>query len=385
MPYRRSSLSLLLVVPVALAIAPGCGGGTKSGQNAAITLPRLYPPVREMTPSALVADATYAATTGALTARTAPLTSALDAAGGAPGGTGSPPGGAGAMAGSIDLATVVQERLYMPGPTEILRILSEIDGRTAGLDTDSGRHPCLTGAPVPLTYALPGGQSFTVQLQCLQAFGDGSGWIAFGFDTALQAPATGQGGADGSGAGGSSGPVHVGDVTADAGAFYLIEGQPSGMGGAYRLDRATNSVEGWLTVADKIATSNSQVVMHLSTDHPNGLLELTFAGSGVGFCGAHLKTNASNLFIEGKTNGAPAPGTPLPANGQFCDADRSGCFALADLATDLGGDSPACAPVAASSFTLSPTLDASSDATANVTPASVWSYFGTTPGGIPAF
>jgi len=82
MPSRRSSLSLLLIVPAALAIAPGCGG--KSGQSGAIPLPRLYPPVREMTPSALVADATYAST-GALTART----SGLDAAGGA-GGT-SPP------------------------------------------------------------------------------------------------------------------------------------------------------------------------------------------------------------------------------------------------------------------------------------------------------
>lgn len=75
----------------------------------------------------------------------------------------------------------------------------------------------------------------------------------------------------------------------------------------------------------------------------------------------------------------------MPANGQYCDADRGGCFALADLTTDLGGDSPACAPVSASSFTISPALDASSDASANVTPSAVWSYFGTTPGGVPAF
>ena len=368
------------VVAAVLAIAAGCGGGSRQG--VAIMLPRLYPPVREATPSALVADAAYAVTSRALAAGTGSRASGLDAAGGA---TSPPsPGGPGAMAGAANLATAVQDRLYMPGPTEILRILSEIDGRTAGLDADTGRHPCLTSTPVPLTYALPGGRSFTVQLQCLQAFGDGSGWIAFGFDTALAVPA-GQGGADGSGAGGASPPVGVGDVAAAAGAFYLVEGQPSGMGGAYRLDRASNSVEGWITVADRIAISNSQVIMHLATDHPNGLLELTFAGSGVGFCGAHLKTNATNLFIEGKTNGAAPPGTALPPGGQYCDADRSGCFALTDLGADLGGDASACLPLSAPTFTISPTLDASSDDSANVTPSSIWSYFGTTPGGIPAF
>lgn len=383
MSSRRSSVSFLLAIPAALAIAPSCG--SKSG--ASIALPRLYPPIREMTPTALVTDPTYAATGVAVMAKKSGLESAGggsatsgpdgSGAGGMSGST--QPGGAGAMAGAIDLAVAVQERLYTPGPTEILRIVSELDGRTAGLDTDPGSHPCLTSAPVPLTYALPGGQAFTVQLQCLQSFRDGSGWVAFGFDTALQTPA-----ADTGGAGGAS-TVHVGDVTADAGAFYLVEGQPNGMGGAYRLDRTTSSVEGWISVGDKTVQSGSQVIMHLVTDHPNGLLELTFAGSGVGFCAAHLKTNPSNLFIEGKTNGAPAPGTPLPPNGQYCDADRSGCFALADLATDLGADDAACAPLSASTFTISPPLDASSDASANVTPSTVWTYFGNIPTGVPAF
>jgi hypothetical protein len=115
------------------------------------------------------------------------------------------------------------------------------------------------------------------------------------------------------------------------------------------------------------------------------VLELTFAGSGVGFCGAHLKTDPTNLFIEGKTNGALPPGTSLPANGQYCDAERTGCFALTNLTTNLGGDNAACAALSPSSFGISTTLDASSDPEANVTPATVWSYFGTVPSGVPAF
>jgi hypothetical protein len=138
-------------------------------------------------------------------------------------------------------------------------------------------------------------------------------------------------------------------------------------------------------VADQVAQSGSQVIVHLLTDHPNGLLELTFGGSGVGFCAAHLKTNPSNLFIQGKTNGAAPPGTPVPANGQYCDADRTGCFALANLTADLGGDDPACASLSPSSFAITSTLDASSDPGANVVPSALWSYFGSVPVGVPAF
>src|SRR5581483_2387146 len=93
--------------------------------------------------------------------------------------------GMGPAAMAPTLAAIVQERLYRPSPTELLRILHELDDRVGTLDPRPARHACLTEAPVAQTFALPGGQSFTVNLQCLQTFGDGTGWVAFGFARAL--------------------------------------------------------------------------------------------------------------------------------------------------------------------------------------------------------
>jgi hypothetical protein len=326
-----------------------------------MTLPRLYPPVRTATPTALIADPAYAAPTPDVK-RSALRIDEL---------------------GSVDLASAVQERIYSPGPTELLRIVSDLDGRTMGVDANPASHPCLTSAPTTETFTFPSGQTFTVKLQCLQRFGDGSGWIAFGFDEAAALPAD-AGAADGSDGGvADAGATPVNDASSELGAFYLVEGQDRGMGGAYRLDRATSHVEGWIAVADSAAPGNSQVLMHLLAG--GGSLELAFGGSAVGFCTAHLKTDSAHIFIEGKTN-APAPaGTTASADAQSCDASRAGCFAADALDADLGADDPACAALAPSSFAITTELEASADPGANVTPSSLSSYFNRVPTGLPAY
>src|SRR5204863_1088492 len=125
---------------------------------------------------------------------------------------------------------------------------------------------------------------------------------------------------------------------------YLIEGQEGGNGSAYHIDRHGN-VEGWIAVAERDIPGNSQVIMHLRTDKTAGTLELALAGSAVGFCAAHLKTNPEFLFVSGKTNAPPPPGTMQAVGTQYCDAVRSGCFRADDLATDLGGDSGSCTAI----------------------------------------
>jgi hypothetical protein len=320
----------------------GCGGGSGSGSH--IDLPQVYPPVRASTPAALIADPQYQASASVQSAlRVAGLPQALGEA--------------------ANLAMAVQDRLYTAGPTEILRIVHELDDRTAGLDTDPSSHACLTAAPLSKSYALPGGQTFEVKLQCMQSYG--GGFIAFGFDHAQAADA---------------------GATAIHGSqdFYLVQGQDGGMGGAYHL-QANGNLEGWISVADSRAPSNSQVIMHLLTDQTAGTLELTLGGAAVGFCAAHLKTGGDFLFIRGKTNGAPPPGTPITTAGQYCDAVRSGCFAVAALTMDLGPDAASCSAIGPSSFGIAAELDASSDPGANVVAANVYTYFNSTPSGVPAF
>jgi hypothetical protein len=316
-----------------------------------ITLPQVYPPVRAATPSQLINDAQYAAVTSG---------QSLDAL--------TELGRARQGQAVINLATVVQERFYSGGPTAILRIVKELDDRVQGLDTDPSAHECLTAAPVLWSYALPGGQSFTVKLQCLEELGapgsPGAGWVAFGFDQASAADA---------------GPAEAGEGND----FYLIEGQETGMGGAYHVAGATGSVEAWISVADENAPLNSQVIMQLVTDKPAGTLELALAGSAVGFCSAHLKTSLDHLFVSGRTNAPPPPGSPMA--GQYCDTPRASCFDTVALATDLGESSPSCTGLGPTSFAIRADLDASTDVGANVTPAEIWRYFAQKPTGVPAF
>src|SRR5947209_5941183 len=102
-----------------------CGGGKTgaggSGSNTPIALPLVYPPVRANTPAGLIADSQYAAATPAKTASILVRSAGVQQVARALGGD------------AINLATAVQERLYTAGPTEILRILDDVDGRTSTL------------------------------------------------------------------------------------------------------------------------------------------------------------------------------------------------------------------------------------------------------------
>jgi hypothetical protein len=351
--------------------ANGIGG---ANGTSIITLPQVYPPVRAATPTALIADPNYAAL---------PFRSGLHPVYGS---------ARQAIASSINLAVAIQERFYSTGPTDLLRIVSGVDGRVQGLDLTVAAHACLTTSPIPHTYELPNGQSFEVKLQCMQRFGSpgmNAGWVGFGIERLPSAEPEGM--AAGSTADASA-PTDAGSGATDAGDaadgfdFYLIEGQEGGNGGAYHIDPSGN-VEGWLAVAERDIPGNSQVIMHLWTEKAARTLELSLAGSGVGFCAAHLKTNPDFLFVSGKTNAPPPPGTTQTVGTQYCDAPRAGCYGADDLGTDLGSDSPSCAAIGPSSFDVGVELDSESsgDAGANVVTTEIYRYFSQMPVGIPDF
>jgi hypothetical protein len=183
----------------------------------------------------------------------------------------------------------------------------------------------------------------------------------------------------------SMGPTAILRIVKDLDDRVAGEGQPGGMGGAYHIDRANGNVEAWIAVAEKTIPMNSQVIMHLLSGKPEKTLELAFAGSAVGFCSAHLKTSADHIFVQGKTNGAAAPGAIIAPGTQVFDAARAGCFAIAGLEVDLGPDANGSSSIAASTFDIATELDASSDSGANVSFADIYTYFDEPPTGIPAF
>ncbi|HET6332116.1 MAG TPA: hypothetical protein VFG30_02840 [Polyangiales bacterium] len=342
----------------------GAGQTATAGKDAGkpatkLVVPEVYPLVRASTPSALIANPMY---------KPEPPKKPSD------GGVGVLPQ---ALGGEINLALAVQERFYMGGPTELLRIVKDLDGRLAGLDTDATKHACLTTTPAVHTYALPGGRTFDVKLQCMQSFGAAGSasdaWIAFGFGSSV-GTSTEDAGAD----------AADGGQDAEGDAFYLVEGMAGGMGGVYRI--SGGDVEAWIAVADSNVPTNSRVIMHLITHESPATSELALAGAGVGFCSAHLKTSADFVFIQGKTNAPPPPGTGMPAAGvQYCDALRAGCFDVTALGTDLGGDAEGCKAIAAKTFESRGALDASNDASANVMPDGIYMYFNQRPTGVADF
>jgi hypothetical protein len=364
-------------VPVGSGGTQAAQGGSNAGSST-FTLPRVYPPVRAATPTALVAGTSYAAQ---------PFRGGPDQPGF---------GTARQALSAISLATAIRERFYSTGPTDLLRIVKAVDDRVQGLDLTVAAHPCLATPPVEHTYVLPGGQTFQVKLQCLQHFGTpgaNSGWVGFGRVRPVSADAGASGVAATSVAVDASVPADAGSGAGDAGStatdgsdFYLIEGQEGGNGGAYHIDGQGN-VEGWIAVAERDIPANSQVIMHLRTDNAAGTLELALAGSAVGFCAAHLKTDPTFLFVSGKTNAPPPPGTTQAVGTQYCDEPRSGCYRADNLATDLGSESVSCAAIGPSSFREGVELDSdtSADAGVNVVTTDIYSYFSQMPAGIPDF
>lgn len=357
------------------------GGGTRSSQggsnagSSTLTLPRVYPPVRAATPTALIANPSFSAL---------PFRRSDD---------GPELGTARQAQTGINLATAIQQRFYSTGPTDLLRVVKDVDERVQGLDLTVSAHACLSTPPVEHTYSLPGGQTFQVKLQCMQHFGTpgsaGSGWVGFG----RERPGTADAGADAAvavdasvPADAASGDLDAGRAAADGSEFYLVVGQDGGNGGAYHIDRNGN-IEGWIAVAERDIPANSQVIMHLLTNDAAGTLELVLAGSGVGFCAAHLKTDPSYLFVSGKTNAPPPPGTMQAVGTQYCDEPRSGCYRADNLAADLGSDSASCAAIGPSSFDVAVELDSdtTADAGVNVITTEIYSYFNQMPAGVPDF
>jgi len=327
------------------APAAGSGNGAAGSGSDALRLPRVYPLLRANTPTNLIANAAYREGASSLEVL---------------------PGDDAGVGGAIGLAQAVQERLYSQGPTEILRIVQELDNRTSQLDLSASRHGCLGAAAIARDLMFPGGQTFRVQLQCMREHT--GGWLAFGIVPSQS--------------------IHD---DADAGAaavtghdVYLVQGQDGGMGGAYHV-RASGDVEAWITVADGRVPNNSQVLMHLLIDAAAGTTELAFGGSGVGFCSAHLKTGQNHLYILAKTNAPPPPGqSPTPGT-QYCDAPRGGCFATDALSVDLGAAAPACAAIDSGTFGIGTSIDASSGGEANVAAPMIYELFNVKPTGIAAY
>jgi hypothetical protein len=262
-------LSLRAVV-ICLVSLSGCGD--KSYDKISTT--RVRPPVQESLPAALLANGSF----GIVTLETDySKTCQTDASLGDL---------CSAYAGGKRLRCIVKNRLFCKGPTEVLSLLNSVDGRLEEIEKRSGEGEvdCINATPVDLTSQItyPGAKTLPGKFQCKDSA------IGLGF----------------------------GQVD---GTWYVRESNGAAAQ-AFEI-AATGLVRGyiWLPSADGTMAQSTGMLQVRALPSAK-VMELTGGGVGFGFCGLHLKANATHLYIKMNPDGV----------GKSCDYTTDGATNASD-------------------------------------------------------
>jgi hypothetical protein len=211
---------------------------------------------------------------------------------------------------ALDL-TEVKSRFFSTSPTEVSNLLAGIDSRLTEINTRSAEtaRACLSATPVEDTLTIFG-ESVTAKFQCYDVFGDNTGGMMFGKD-------------------GST--------------WYLYQNS-----GAMRSLVKVTPVEGstddylvdaWMSVGQNNASSSScnggtwygcsYGVIRLRAESAAKTFEMTVAGSGFGYTGAHLKSDGTKLYVKGAASG----GTSNGSTWSYTAADTT-CVKASDLSAE---------------------------------------------------
>jgi hypothetical protein len=198
-----------------------------------------------------------------------------------------------------------KSRFFTNGPTYLWGILSGIDSRISGLNSQSSssKAACLTQAPVATTMKMAG-QTITLQLQCYQQIGG----------SVSQDPGLVEWGQDSSGVFYLYTAIGAGWQAAIA---TPLTGSAATSGTAGTSASTKYSVVGWMSVgvlngianpsANNCTTGGwdgcSYAVMEVSGNPSKPVFEMAAAGVGVGFAGAQYISDGTNIFGIGDDGG----------------------------------------------------------------------------------
>lgn len=216
--------------------------------------------------------------------------------------------GAGLTTSALDTDSF-QSRFFGEGPTNILNILTSLDTRLAEISAraaeSSDERACLSNTPVLMVLTIFG-ENVSMYFQCYDTLSD-SGLLAFGKKDDVWYLFE-----------------KVGAVVTAATATLLENGKVSvniygGVGLSNGTDWSAMSYGGY----------------HVKANNETNTLEMTAGGLGLGFCGSHLNSDGTNLYIIGSEDG---PG---------CAAVDSTCVLNASL-----GTAGTCTALTEGTFTL---------------------------------
>ena len=229
-----------------------------------ITTVRVKPPVQESLPTALISGGSFSLQDYTKTCQTHPSQGDV----------------CGTLSAGDQIQCIIKNRLFCKGPTEVLTLLDNLDGRLAEIENRSGEGevPCIKNAAVDATSDLtfPGGVTFPHKLQCR----DSSIGLGFG---------------------------------SDGGTWYVREA--GGAAGSVFSVSPENVVDGYLYLPTSDGTFNySTGLLRIHANRANSTVEITGGGVGLGFCSFHFHSNASNIYVYANPDGV----------GSSCDYDSSG-------------------------------------------------------------
>jgi hypothetical protein len=166
----------------------------------------------------------------------------------------------------------MRSRFFSGGPTSIYRILTDIDAGISDANARFAAGSACLGAKAVAYTLTPFGQSIPFFAQCHMSMGAG-GFFQMGQKngaTFLYSEA-------------GAGSVAV--------QMTPVAGGDAGPGGY--------AVHAWIGIDDGRVTGGSYGVIELLADTAAGTIELAVAGRGFGYCGAHLRSDGTNVYEIG--------------------------------------------------------------------------------------
>lgn len=276
-------LNITVIVSMATLTA-GCSKNKSKSSGVTIGAPQAYPPTKKVTPDQLAASSgtssltenTFISTMSGDMAsllvadrfRTTPQEPSTDAAKNA-------------------LMSEVKARLFSDGPTNLLKLIKNVDDRMAGYDLRSSSSKdapsCLSSAPVDLSTV------FTVPAA--------TGTSAFPFFGQCRETTSGS----------TDQTIVFGKKDND---WYLVDGATTGSSGTAmciatfaKISGTTDAsrvVDGYMVVTDGKTDnfSGSTTLMHFNADVAAGSLEFTAGGVGIGFNQVHSKSDGTHVYVQ---------------------------------------------------------------------------------------
>lgn len=256
------------------------------------------------------------------------------------------------------------------GPTNVYKMLSDIDGRTQSLNSRSNgdsQHNCLTLDPVEIEINnWAGDENITLWIQCYEQLGDNL-FIMFGrkddkvylYERGLATTATAiitLNPPDHSkefpccyqvNGGGSDCTCYVGDIckltsngVANSGNCRTKDSN------SYDTGSSTGTLTGNSTLAevnlyfsvgagwDSETETGSRGLMHLVATPQNGYFQASVAGIGLGFCGVQFASNGNKMLFIGSQDGVG--GGCKDVNSTCVSGDLLTEYDIEDCNSDIG-------------------------------------------------